>query len=458
MSPFTSDFYLQFYLHFYENIYLYLLCFFTLAFLTFFIYVKIYFPFWNLQPVRHPYDLFRFWIPTPRIILKQGQGIMGSLYDIRRRNRFCDFSLVSVLSVSDMTDSDVNDICLFLQSHFIRHPSDSDVLFLFYPLHFLAYHSSNSSLVSFIRSGTRELEFFVSSRPILLSFFSDKGKDKDNDKDKGKQFHVSFVDFLCVRDALDAMSLRKLLQTHFLRSCLLNGSVSVSSSDLSGNLNACIFRKEDEPSVGIVPFLEYSSDVYLLPRVFPYLTLPPGMRLIFLQNHSMHIWSDVILPQLHLGDLFSMVGVSSVESLNALIVARILFIGVLMEVTAGEDIVYAVYIFRDSRTVYSIPLPPSFMKGESESESEGALLHLIGSVYWCDVSLFSLGFLYCLRELMNNTKDVFRYLMVEDIAHNSLLLELPLFSNSTNDTHSIYYYSYNLLIPTLENSSCFLVF
>jgi len=333
--------------------------------------------------------------------------------------------------------------------------SDSDVLFLFYPLHFLAYHSSSSSsLVSFIRL-PYGLDSFVSSRPILLSFFSDKNS-------ISLRFHISFVDFLCVRNASDVMSLRKLLQTHFLRSCLLESNdisgnsigSSTSSNTTTMSIGACIFRKEDEPSDGIVAFLEYSADVYLLPRMFPYLSLPPGMRLVFLQNHSMHIWSEVILPQLGRGDLFSVVGVSSIEALNALIVARILFIGVLMEVTSGEDIVYAVYIFRDSRTVYS---NTGRMEAGLEGELEGALLQLICSVHWCEDSLFSLGFLYCLRELMKNTKDVFRYLMVEDIAYNSLLLELPLFSKAI-DTHMVYYYSYNLLMPDMDGSSCFFVF
>jgi hypothetical protein len=422
-----SFFSLSYFSLLYSNLHLYFILCFILIFLTFFIYVKLYFPFWNLQPVKHPYDMFRFWIQKPTFVFKPGQAIMGAISDSRKRNRFCDFSLVSLLNVSDITESDVQHVCLFLQSHFIRGSSETDTLFLFYPQHFLAYHSDPSAICSFIRSPIEPIfDSFVSSRPIHLSFLNDSSSRAD--------FSVSFVDFLCVRDPSDLMSLRKLLQTHFLRSCFVDSSP------------ACIFRKEDEPALGIVPFLQFSSDVYSL-KNFTRISesLPANMRLTFLKPSLYDLqqsWSDVILPQLN--SIFKMVGVCSVESLCALIRARILFIGVLMEVTTGEDIVYAVYVFRDSRTVYSIA-------GE-----EGALLQLVCSVHWCDDSLFSFGFLYCLRELLNQTKNIFQCIMAEDIAHNSLLL--PLFTGIHMDTHQMYYYSYNMLIPDLQGSSCFFLF
>ena len=126
-----------------------LILFFAIFFL--FLYIFFVFPFWNRQPVLHPYDVFRLTFPpsVPRFILKPRCSLLGALYDRRRRNKYCDFDFVYFRDSLDEDGGDdfVHRVCLFLQSHFIR---DESSLFLFYPSHFLAYHSIGPCFFSYL--------------------------------------------------------------------------------------------------------------------------------------------------------------------------------------------------------------------------------------------------------------------------------------------------------------------
>jgi hypothetical protein len=122
-----------------------------ILFFMLFLYIFFVFPFWNRQPVLHPYDVFRLTFPpsVPRFILKPRCSLVGALYDRRRRNKYCDFDFVYFRDSLDEDGGDdfVHRVCLFLQSHFIR---DESSLFLFYPSHFLAYHSIGPCFFSYL--------------------------------------------------------------------------------------------------------------------------------------------------------------------------------------------------------------------------------------------------------------------------------------------------------------------
>ena len=383
------------------------------------LYLHIAFPFWCRQPVVHPYDFFRWPSSLPQFILKPTCGVLGAVSDIRRRNRFCDFDLVSFSDDFVSDHAFVGEICLFLQSYFIP---DESALFLFFPSHFRAYHSIGRCFLSFIRT-TEELNAIVSSRPIGLAISTEWLRDD-----------IHFVDFLCLQNQPSSMIyLYKLLQAHFIRTCLYS--------------HACIFRKEDSPSLGIVPFLQFSANVYLLPsQIQRAVVLPPGIRFFFLQDKFGSLWIDSVLPLLY--SVFSLIGVSSFSALMELVRARILFIGMLIE---KEDVVHAIYVVRDSRTVY--------LGGGGR---EGALIQMVSSVsFSSSSSLFSTGFLYFIREVVYSLggASVVQYLMVDSISHNVDLLLLFLDSDKKIfQTHHVYYYAYNLIMPSLLPRECFFLF
>jgi len=386
---------------------------FVLVFL--FAYIKVVYPFWNVQPVFHIYDFWRYWTRTP-FYIQRGLPI---------RTKFCDSVHVQTRSYSDTTDADI--LVDLLQCHYIS----SDRLLVTYTTpSFLAY------LVGYVE-------------PVFLSTYAKTRYEMDAsgsvvrllDKPEGcvvsRPIHMTtgaednilyFWDFLCVTGG-DRARFRALLQTHEYNQRIRNPGVLGS-----------FFRKEIDLCDGIVPFCRFDIRTYYL-RSRPKIRmrpLPSHFSVVEINQENVGILTDVLEG---CAQIFGACATLDLPAYLNLIKARQWFIYVLRR---GKH-TYALYVFKDAQIEYEdISLA---------GMGDGRLLHCLGSMNNCSQGmeeLFYMGFLHSLKTVMKEQKQKpFQMLMLDGISHNNQLLEFwhtdytPLFTN-----HAAYYL-YNWVVPSM---------
>ena len=79
-------------------------------FLLMFIYIRIKFRFWALQPVHHVYDMFYYFFPP---------GIIN--FSLPEKNRYCNFKDIETLDFQYLEDFKREKFVNFINKHFLRN-------------------------------------------------------------------------------------------------------------------------------------------------------------------------------------------------------------------------------------------------------------------------------------------------------------------------------------------------
>jgi hypothetical protein len=250
-------------------------------------------------------------------------------------------------------------------------------------------------------------------------------------KDSAKvvnQITCFFWDFICIhREHRPKKIIRNLIQTHEYNQRIRNPDISVS-----------LFKKEIDLCDGIVPLTKYISYTFYL-RNIHVRPLPPHFTMIRIFKENLDILSDFLYMISHSEKrLFSFCAIPDLGSLTSLINSTNLFVYCLKR---GEH-VYGMYFVKDMKTQYE--------------ELNGGTLQCICSVMNSNSpSLFTQGFLHCIREILKLDKT-FKMLMVDNTSHNAMiLLKWRENHNVVFETQSAYYL-YNFVYPgsPLSSQNC----
>jgi len=399
-------------------------------FLVLFVYVKIKYPFWNIQPVFHTYDYWRYFYWTPFFI-----------YHYRPvKTRFCDFNSVITTNLSDCTDAIMGEVTNLLQCYYV---SSDRIL-----------HTINQENIRTILTGIGE--------PTYISIYYEKILDKPTitdeiaviKKPRGcitsrafkmhyrptlkenmySELSLYFIDFLCVQREHDTRKItRNLYQTHEYNQRINNPNILVS-----------LIKKEIDLFDGVVPFIQYNSMTYYLRKNKPQ-DLPKEFQIIPLNNENIDILTDFLDIQTNLRFdnqpcLFDICITQPSGYYLSLINDKQMQIYCLR----SEGQVYGLYFFKDTKTQYD--------------DIDGNTLQCIGSVMNSNNDeLFYSGFLHSI-ELINKNNS-YKMFILEDIGHNSSILSKwrtrysPVFTNETA------YYLYNFVYPRspIPSNNCLIL-
>lgn len=414
--------------HFYILNIIYVLIF---AFLFWIAYIKIMYPFWNTQPIFHSYDFWRYWARVPFIIRKK-KGL--------KPDKFCDFENIVTMNFLDMPTEYICQMVDFLQCHYIH---DESVLFLFHSENLHAYFAGhlihsyvsfymgihNSGVDSGVDSGVsvvqkKRIDACITSRNILLKY--------GDDDIRG--MNVYFMDFIALRRGSDIAYSRKLMATH----CWHTLGFSGASGE---NIKGAIFRKEGEPFPGICAFLSFDANMYKIEGV-----VNPELPVHFVLTsiHADNAWlltefleKSYVNGNKNMNGFFAM---SSIPNLMELVKKNVLFIYLIQR----ADSVFCLYIFRDTRCQYEL--------------NSCAMLQLICSIQKSNsYELFYCGFLNAIHDILKTRLGkAFGYLMVDDVADNSFIVE-NFHSSSFLEKTQVNYYAYNMVIPTVNNKKAWII-
>lgn len=385
-------------------------------------YRKIRYPFWNIQPVLHDYDIFSRWIwnTHPHIICK-------SPVKLKYYNRVPSTQTIETLITNAMSRETAEQICQFLRENWI--PSDRILSTMIeknlFPL-FLGheYKSFYSIIQSKGVADSKEprLEGVIISHPMVLYLKI------GNTIQKIDTMHI---DYMAVRrdQVNNPDTMHVLFQTHEYNHRMSEPKIATT-----------LFKKEVDPCDSLVVFIEYKCSLYYLRLYMKLPRLPAHFQIIEITHKTNTDMLHTLFERKYLTNTFQLVMVDSIPNIIALLKNRQLRI---FSLKRKED-VFAFYFFRDPYLFYEdlngkqIDLVASFMNTE-------------------DIELAYHGFLYSIKELLREKKldDLYNVLQIHGLGHNKLLEEKWIQHHTKIMETKINYYLYNHTYSEIDSSQVF---
>jgi hypothetical protein len=390
---------------------------------TVFASIKICYPFWNLQPVFHTYDYWRYFYREPFFVYPH-QPI---------KTKFCDFSKIETipyLETSNQQHADITDLlqCYSIGSERILYTFTKEDLHAYFVGHTEPAYISIYQETHYHEKVDPSYQILplckplgtIASRPVLFYYGSYL---------RPKKHPAYFMDFLCVKRDRDVKKInRSLLSTHEYNQRKKNPNISIS-----------IVKKEIDLLEGVVPFVSYQNHLfYLRPVQVP--KLPESFHTLQItKSSSLDVVADFLYtnPENMLLK-FQSITLPDISSLASLLERELLYIFCLR----NRDKIYGMYFLKDLKCQYD--------------DIDGSTLQCIACVMTENQpDLFFLGFLHSLRNLLKK-KPIYKMLFLDETSDTSIVLKYwrtkhtPIFSNPTA------YYLYNFIYPSspLSPESC----
>ena len=368
--------------------------------IIFFMYIRIKYKFWALQPVFHFYDLY-YWIADIGVIQKE----------LPPKNRYTNFKNIMTISFDILDSKKIKDFILLVQLNYLRNnentfmPQNNNIVPYFKGHNhksFWSFYTEPTILLDAKTSETidhEKLVAVITSRPLHVQIFSKYGY-----KLKG-EMDVYYVDYLCVNKLHRKKNIApQLIQTHEYNQSHLNRKICVS-----------LFKREEELT-GIIPLTVYKTYCYNMRNWTRPESLNARIKLLhgdkqniyYLYNFMNELtkegrWDVTVCPQM--------------SNLIELVTTKNLFI--VMLVIDGE--IVAAYIFKKSCT---------FIEKDKE------IITCISSFYKRNEltkELFIQGFKVSLWSIIEKPENrLFSYLVVEDTSENNCIIK-----NISIKTHPI---------------------
>ena len=432
----------------YDNLPVYILIGLILITISIFVYIKLAFPFWNVQPVYHVYDFWRCLYSRPfRIYPRFHAGV---------KTRFCKGDVVDIVPYVDASIEQKKAFVNLVQCY---SSIDESVMCMFHLDNLDAYMNGHiyGSYLSFYKPKRIALgdgEIIKEEKPTGC-VASRSGELIV----RGHKELVYWMDYMSVSGTgvngtstgATAKIKRELFETHVYKVGLIQWKELVE-----GAIGVWLFRRVGELLSGVVPLVRFFRREYEIPNN------PGFFRVVYPEHVVLVEISGANIRKLTDGldacrGHFEVWGMMDEGCLVGLIKASVIKVYLLER--NGD--VLAMYFFRDTRMVIersdsgSGGSGPERLDGKGSGGAYRAVLELSGSIYIeGGVGLFRRGFLGSLGEIIKKS-SVYRRLCVDDISDNSILDfgEWYCLDNTTGA-----YYTWNFITGSSSFSRVFILF
>jgi hypothetical protein len=346
-----------------------------------FLYIKLRYPFWNIQPVTHTYSRwFASSVPTvvhtfpPRTKYVIAPWLLSD--NNKPPNRL---SSIESSRYEDLTREQKSAIVRLLRSNYIP----SDRVFCSVDDAGLKSMLVGKSIVSIVvldnslvdRSLVdRSLIGFTSSRGIQIWILNGS---------VSNMCPAYYMDWFCLsrHTQNQKQAAYQLFQTHEWNQRIADKDVHVT-----------LFRRDTHLCAGVVPFVQFRSATYPL-RNLQIEALPPDFQLKLVRpDHHTHFVYD-FLDQFDTNHLFDAAAFVDKASIHELLAARQLFVGALVQ----KEQLYGLYFLKNANIKYDE------LEDITGGQIGGDTLHLVASFSNTDLpDLFYTGFLHCMREILKD--------------------------------------------------------
>jgi hypothetical protein len=219
---------------------LYALGFIIVCIIICFIYIRLKYKFWVLQPVFHFYDMY-YWFINVGVIRKE----------LPEKNRYVNLKKIKTATFENLDETILNKLVLLIRLNYLRNnenkfdPKKENIIPYFIGHNAKTYWSYfiEPELLMDNKTGKTVEENniigIITSRPLHV---------KINNGRNDAKFDVYYVDYLCVHKGWRKKNIApQLIQTHEYNQSLNNRKICVS-----------LFKREEELT-GIIPLTVYKT-------------------------------------------------------------------------------------------------------------------------------------------------------------------------------------------------------
>ena len=411
---------------------LYLLGFIIVIIVIFFLYVRLKYKFWALQPVFHFYDVY-YWFINVGVIRKE----------LPKKNKYVNLKNIVTKEFEKIDEVTKKQIVTLIRLNYLRNgenifnpkKENIDAYFMGHNAStFWSYFSEKEMLID-NKTGKiieeNKIIGVMTSRPLHVKMNSSKDS----------SFDVYYVDYLCVnKDWRKKNIAPQLIQTHEYNQSYNNKNICVS-----------LFKREEELT-GIIPLTIYKTYCFPLKNnlirdneLDARIKLLTGdkLNIYYLYNFINEMTRNEINERTRNGKngkkKFDITIYPEISNIVELIESKNMFIKML--VIGGN--IEAVYIFRKTCTYI---------------ENEKEILSCIGSINGNILTNeeFIKGFKMSLWSIIKDNKN-FKYVIVEDISENTCII-----NNICIKTHPIAispmaYFFYNFAYNSFKSGRCLII-
>ena len=396
----------------------YILFFTTLIIFFIYIYIRLKYGFWAVQPVYHIYDLFYMFKPP---------GIICSA--LPEKNKYTNFKNIETIVSTELSKLKETRLVNFIRSNYLQNKDNvfspqSENIIPYFVGHntktFITFYNEDNLMMD-VKSKTlisdKKIIGIMTTRPIHIVINNDR-----NSKPKDATFDAYYVDYLCV----DKMYRKKgiapqIIQTHEYNQRHLNKNIVVS-----------LFKREDELT-GIVPLCVYSTYGFSVDKWTKPTEFHPSYKLLEINPQNFHFLFDFIKNN---SNQFDIVINTEVTNIIELIKTKNIFIYAILL----DDEIICAYFFRKTCT---------FVEKNME------VLSCFASIKHCDDNIFVQGFKISFWKIA--AENYFGFAAIEEISHNNVIIE-----NLKIKTHPLVisptaYFFYNFAYPTFFSEKVLII-
>jgi len=394
----------------------------VLCIILFFVYIRLKYRFWALQPVFHFYDIYYWFINV---------GIIR--HELPEKNRYTNMKQISTKFFEDIDEKILKQIVLLIQLNYLRNnentfsPKKENIVPYFVGHNtktFWSYFTEPEILIDNKTGKTiteNNIVGVITSRPLHV---------KINSNRKDATFDVYYVDYLCVHKGSRKKNIApQLIQTHEYNQSYKNRNICIS-----------LFKREEELT-GIIPLTVYKTYCFNMvnwvePEVLEArITILTGdkQNMYYLynfinelnKNETLKKWDITIYPEM--------------SNLMELVTTKNLFIKML--VIDGE--IVAIYIFRKTCTFI-----------QKDKEIISCIASINGTLL--NNSEFIKGFKMSLWSIIKEHNN-FKYLMVEELSDNKYIIDDLVIKTHPLIVSPMAYFFYNFAYSPFKSEKCLII-
>jgi hypothetical protein len=385
----------------------YILCIGLLITFLIYLYIRVKYGFWVIQPVFHVYD-YSYMMKPP--------GIIDS--SLPTKNKYTNFKEIDTIKFSDLTSIQRQRFVNLIKSNYLQN---NDNIFSPQSKNVMPYFigHNDKSFVSFFYKDEHMLDVkkgnMITDRKIIGAITSRPLHIVINNADANAKMEAYYVDYLCV-DKLHRKNgiAPQLIQTHHYNQRHINKKVVVS-----------LFKREDELT-GIVPLCVYSTYGFSVDKWTRPLNLSAEYKLLEINQQNFRFLHDFMKAN---GSKFDIVIRSESTNVIELIKTKNIFV---YAVLCDEEIICC-YFFRKSCV---------------QIEKGLEVLSCFASICDCDHNIFIQGFKISFWKI--SAENFFGFSAIENVSHNNILINNIMLKTKPLITSPTAYFFYNFAYPTFK--------
>lgn len=386
----------------------------------FFIFIRLKYRFWAVQPVYHFYDVY-YWFTNVGIIR----------HELPEKNRYTNFREIETISSDKVSDVKLRDFTDLIQLNYLRNHDNTFIPEKDNIMPYFEGHNSPSFFSFFWQPDvlidmktnrtidTKTLIGAITSRPLNVTIYNNTVIN----------FSVFYVDYLCVKKGFRKKNIApQLIQTHEYNQCHLNQNMCIS-----------LFKREGELT-GIVPLTAYNTYMFDMKNwTDPPTPLHSKTTLLVGDSQNMYYLNNFLKETSKTNNIWDITIVPEMTNLISLVKSKNLYIYMLLTDMEIE----AVYVFRNTCT---------------HAEKGKKILDLIAShkTNTVSTSVFIQGFKNALWAILLDN-PTYHYLSIEDISDNKYIIDNIQKKTHPTFTYPTAYFFYNYARSPFKSHRAFIV-